>query len=91
MYKNGYADKIVVGGAKIREMRESFAELMKRELVNKYQIPEEDIITEIDGVSIAGSDPQTLYDLVSGKKLGEQISLKIWNNNEIKSVIITIE
>lgn len=46
MYKNGYAEKIIVGGARIREMKESFAELMKRELVNKYGIPAQDIITE---------------------------------------------
>jgi|SRR3989339_2248023 len=66
-------------------------QVIKWSPAEKAGIKEEDIITEIDGVSIAGSDPQTLYDLVSGKKLGEQISLKIWNNNEIKSVIITIE
>lgn len=45
-YENGKTQKIIVGGAQIREMKDSFANLMKKELIEKYGIPETDIETE---------------------------------------------
>ena len=44
-FESGRAERIVVGGGKLREMKESFAELMKKELL-KRGIPEEVIDTE---------------------------------------------
>ncbi|MDP3792667.1 MAG: YdcF family protein [bacterium] len=44
-FESGRAEKIIVGGGKLREMKESFAELMKKELL-KRGIPEDVIDTE---------------------------------------------
>lgn len=45
-YKAGLANKIIVGGTRIREMEDSFANLMKEELRKKYDVPEDVIETE---------------------------------------------
>jgi hypothetical protein len=44
--KHKKTERIIVGGGRLRKMKESFAELMKAELVNKQGIPEEIIETE---------------------------------------------
>jgi hypothetical protein len=46
-FKSGRTDKIVVGGGMIHEMKESFAKLMKRDLI-KLGVPENLIETEED-------------------------------------------
>jgi len=56
----------------------------------KANFQEEDIITEVDGNKIGGADKQTLINLVSGKKPGEVVNLKIWRNKEIKTIFITL-
>ncbi|MFA6016623.1 MAG: PDZ domain-containing protein [Patescibacteria group bacterium] len=58
--------------------------------VEKANLQEEDIITEVDGNKIGGADKQTLINLVSVKRSGEKINLKIWRNKEIKTVIISL-
>lgn len=45
-YETGHTEKIIVGGRKIRQMQDSFANLMKKELLEKYKIPENAIETE---------------------------------------------
>jgi len=45
LFESGRAEKIIVGGGRLREMKESFAELMKKELI-KRGIPENVIETE---------------------------------------------
>ena len=45
LFKAGKAERVVVGGAKIREMKESLAELMKKELI-KRGVPAAQIDTE---------------------------------------------
>ncbi len=45
-WKHEKTEKIIVGGGKLRQMKESFAELMKSELVNKQRVPSEIIETE---------------------------------------------
>lgn len=57
----------------------------------KAGIMEEDIIIEFDGKKVSGNDEQTLTKLISGKKPGERVSLKIWRNNEIKNISATLE
>lgn len=57
----------------------------------KAGIQEEDIITEFDGKKISGSDEQTFTKLISEKKPGERVTLKIWRNKEVKEISITLE
>lgn len=57
----------------------------------KSGIQEEDIITEFDGKKISGSDEQTLTKLISEKKPGERVTLKIWRNKEVKEISVTLE
>lgn len=57
----------------------------------KAGIQEEDIITEIDGQRVKGDDDQTVAKLISDKKIGDQIRLKIWRNNEILDKTIRLE
>lgn len=45
LFEEGRAEKIIVGGGKLREMKESFADLMKKELI-KRGVPENVIKTE---------------------------------------------
>lgn len=45
LFEEGRTERIIVGGGKLREMKESFAELMKEELI-KRGIPENAIETE---------------------------------------------
>jgi len=45
-YKNKQPDKVIVGGAKIRKMHDSFANLMRRELIGERQLPESAIESE---------------------------------------------
>ncbi len=45
LWKNGEVERVVVGGAQIREMKESFANLMKADLIN-FGVPKEFIDTE---------------------------------------------
>lgn len=57
----------------------------------KSGLQEEDIIIEFDGKKIGGGDEQTLTKLISGKKPGEIVNLKIWRNKEIKNISVTLE
>ena len=57
----------------------------------KSGLQEEDIITEFDGKKISGSDEQTLTKLISEKKPGEKVALKIWRNKEVKDMSVTLE
>lgn len=57
----------------------------------KSGLQEEDIITEFDGKKISGGDEQTLTKLISEKKPGERVNLKIWRNKEVKNISVTLE
>ena len=57
----------------------------------KFGLSEEDIIIEVNGKKIGGSDEQTLVELIRQKKLGERVSLKIWRNKEVKTILVTLE
>lgn len=48
----------------------------------KAGLQEEDIIIEFDGKKVKGDD-QALQKLISQKKVGERVNLKIWRNGEI--------
>lgn len=51
----------------------------------------EDIITEIDGEKIDGSDEKSLATLILKKKIGEDANMKVWRNGEVMDFKITLE
>ena len=55
---------------------------------SKSGLLEEDIIIEFDGKKIDSSDSQVLTKLVSEKKPGEKVILKVWRNKKIIDVIV---
>ncbi len=74
----------LVGGAYI-------VQVVQGSPAEKAGIQEEDIIIEFDGKKISGSDEQTLAKFIAGKKPGERVSLKIWRNKEVKTILVTLE
>ena len=57
----------------------------------KSGLQEEDIITEFDGKKIGGDDEQTLTKLISEKRPGERVVLKIWRNEEVDDISVILE
>lgn len=54
-------------------------------------IQEEDVITEIDGKKIEGTDDQQLTKTILDKKIGDTVSLKVWRNGEFLTKSITLK
>jgi len=71
-YREGLTDVIVVGGAKLGTMKDSFANLMERALKKKYKIPENDIILDVDTFDTAS---QLEWVRVNKALLGENIAI----------------
>lgn len=72
LYKEGLAPVIVVGGARFGNMKDSFANLMKNVLINKYKIPSKDIIVEEDTFDTAS---QLEWITKERKKLGDNVAI----------------
>ena len=71
-YTEGLTPVIVVGGARLGNMKDSFANLMERALIQKYKIPENDIIVEEDTFDTAS---QLKWITKERKKLGENVAI----------------
>lgn len=63
-------------------------QIIKESPAEKADLQEEDIITEVDGNKIGGGDEQILINLITLKKPGEKVDLKIWRSNEIKEISV---
>ncbi|MCX7881138.1 MAG: S1C family serine protease, partial [Patescibacteria group bacterium] len=57
----------------------------------KAGLQEEDIIIEFDHQKIKGSDDQELAKIIFKKKVGEQLSLKIWRNGQTLEKTVVLE
>ncbi len=66
-------------------------QIIKESPAEKADLQEEDIITEVDGNKIGGGDEQILINLITLKKPGEKVDLKIWRNNVIKAISVTLK
>ena len=66
-------------------------EIVKGSPAEKAGLQDEDIIIEIDRRIIGGLSEQSLYTLISTLKPGNEVSLKIWRNNMIKNVLVTLD
>ncbi len=66
-------------------------EVIANSPAEKAGIQEEDIIVEFEGKKIKGNDTQGLAKLILEKKVGDEVSLKIWRNKEIKSINLRLE
>lgn len=56
----------------------------------KAGVQEEDIITEIDEQKIRGDD-QGLAKIISEKKIGDSVLIKIWRDNQMRDFRLTLE
>lgn len=66
-------------------------EVVEGSPAEKAGIKDGDIILEFGGQKIKGDDEQGLTKLITEKKVGQTVSLKIWRDKEIKSVNVTLE
>lgn len=57
----------------------------------KAGLQDEDIIIQIDGTKITGSDDQTIAKLIGEKKVGDTISVVIWRNGDSLTKKIILE
>lgn len=66
-------------------------EVVKDSPADKAGIQEEDIIIEFDGKKVNTNDDQGLAKLILDKKVGDNVTLKIWRNKEIKTITAKLE
>lgn len=66
-------------------------EVVKNSPAEKAGLQDEDIIIEFDGKKLKTDDSQELAKIISDKKPGQTVSLKIWRNKEIKTINVTLE
>lgn len=65
-------------------------EVVENSPAEKANLQDEDIIIEFDGKKIKGDDEQSLQKMISQKKVGDRIKLKIWREGEVieKNVVL---
>lgn len=57
-------------------------EVVENSPAEKAGLQEEDIILEFDGKKIKGDDEQNLQKLISQKKVGDRVKIKIWREDK---------
>ena len=57
----------------------------------KAGIKADDIITEIDGSKLSGTDNESLAKIILKKKIGDRVSVKVWRSDEILTFTLTLE
>lgn len=58
---------------------------------SKVDLQIEDIIMEVDGKKVSGTDDQAITREILNKKVGETVTLKIWRNGSTKNVSVKLE
>jgi len=71
-------NKLVVGAYVISVIKDSPADIAG--------IQEEDIITEIDGVTIDDKEKDSVAKIILNKKIGQELNLKIFRNNKFLNI-----
>lgn len=66
-------------------------EVVENSPAAKAGIQEEDVIVEFDGKKVKGDEDQGLAKMILDKKVGQTVTLKIWRNNETKTINLTLE
>ncbi len=66
-------------------------EVVRNSPAEKSGIQEDDIITEFDGKKISGSNNQSLAKLILEKKVGDQVTLKIFRNKQFITKIVILD
>ncbi len=57
----------------------------------KAGVKANDIITEIDGKKLSGEDDESLAKIINEKNIGENVSLKVWRDDEMLTITLTLE
>ncbi len=65
-------------------------EVVENSPAEKAGIEVEDIIIEFAGKKVKGEKENSLANLILEKKVGETVTLKIWRNGEIKTLMLTL-
>ena len=65
-------------------------EVVENSPAEKAGIEVEDIIIEFAGKKVKGEKENSLANLILEKKVGETVTLKIWRNGEIKTLMVTL-
>jgi serine protease Do len=65
-------------------------EVVENSPAEKAGIELEDIIIEFAGKKVKGEKESSLANLILEKKVGETVTLKIWRNGEIKTLMVTL-
>lgn len=66
-------------------------EVLENSPAAKADIQLEDIITTIDGKKVQGNDDQSLAKIITGKKIGDKLQLRIWRSGETIEKTVTLE
>jgi len=67
-------------------------QVIKGSPAEKADLREEDIITQFDDRKISGTDElKILTNLITNKKPGDKVNLKIWRNKKIMDVSIVLD
>ena len=57
----------------------------------KAGIEVEDIIVELNGQKLASTDKQDLATRIAQMRVDEVVKLKIWRNEEVREITVTLE
>lgn len=58
---------------------------------DKAGIQADDIITKIDGKRLEGTDDESLARIVLDKKIGDNVSIEVWRDGEIRNFTMKLE
>lgn len=65
-------------------------QIIKGSPAEKAGLQEEDIVLQLDDKKIAGTELKMLTKLIAEKKPGDKVLLKIWRNNEVKTISLIL-
>ncbi len=66
-------------------------EVIQGSPAEKAKIQQEDIVTEIDGKKVSTSDQEAITKVISDKKVGDAVLLKVWRVGNFRDVTVTLE
>jgi S1-C subfamily serine protease len=65
-------------------------EVLKDSPASDAGLQEEDVITEFNSTKIRGGGEQTLAKLITDRKIGDTVRLKVWRNGQTREVNVTL-
>ncbi len=69
----------------------AIAEVVAGSPADKAGLQQGDIVVEVDGQQIKGNSDQNLAKIISQKKIGDTVQVKVWRQGEYKTFRLTLE